>query len=521
LRRQARTGDHLGNPALNRTWPLLLLLLLGLAAHPGRADSPPPAAERKADTRRFFPADAVTRHEMALPGRTLRFAATAGSLPLSDGQGNLQAEIGYVAYTLADGDPATRPVTFVFNGGPGAASAYLHLGVLGPWRLPLDGSTVSPSSSIALVPNGETWLDFTDLVFIDPVGTGHSQAVGSGDDVRQRYYSVDGDISALSDVIARWLRSRERMASPKFYVGESYGGFRGPLIAERLQGQGIAFSGLVLLSPVLDFGWFHQPRTSPLTHVARLPSLAAASREAKGPVARTSVADAEAYAAGEYLADLLRGPRDRDAVERLTRRVAEYTGLDPALVRRLAGRIDSGTFQREILRASGRVASAYDTAVTGYDPDPTAARSQFEDPLLSAMTAPLASAMVDHLARTLNFKPDQRYELLNGSVNGAWRWGNGRGQAEAVTELRKILALDGNLRVLVAHGLTDLVTPYFGSQLILDQLPAFGPEPRVSLAAYPGGHMFYSREASRAGFRADAARLYERALEARRAGQGP
>src|SRR3954471_21680232 len=210
--------------------------------------------ERSAPEGRRLPADSITQHALELPGRTLRFTATAGSLPLTDPEGKLQAEIGYVAYTLDGADRASRPVTFALNGGPGASSAYLHLGVLGPWRLPLDGPTISPSASPALVPNGETWLDFTDLVFIDPVDTGYSRAVGSGDDIRNRYFNVGSDVDYLSDVIARWLNANGRMPSPKFYIGESYGGFRGPMIARKLQSDvGVGFSGLVLLSPVLDF----------------------------------------------------------------------------------------------------------------------------------------------------------------------------------------------------------------------------------------------------------------------------
>jgi carboxypeptidase C (cathepsin A) len=359
-------------------------------------------------------------------------------------------------------------------------------------------------------------------VFIDPVDTGYSRAAASDEDLQNRYFTVDGDATTLAAVVARWLRTNDRLASPKFFVGESYGGFRGPLIARKLQDDyGAAFSGLVLLSPVLDFGWFSQPRHAPWVHAARLPSLAAAALEAKGPVTRERLKEAETYAAGEYLTDLMRGLQDPAAVERASSRVAALTGVDPALARRMAGRTDLNAFQHA-LAAPGRVVSAYDTGVGGYDPEPTAVLSRFEDPVLSAMTAPLTSAIVDHLARTLNWKvPDARYNLLNGSVNGQWRWGRGRGQPEAVSDLRQALALDGKMRVLVAHGFTDLVTPYFASQLVLNQLPDFGPD-RVSLAVYPGGHMFYSREGSRAAFRSDALRLYSAALHARADGRvGP
>jgi carboxypeptidase C (cathepsin A) len=473
--------------------------------------------ERAAETRRL-PPDSVTQHVLELPGRTLRFAATAGSVQLTDREGKLEAEIAYVAYTLQGADPATRPVTFAVNGGPGAASAYLHLGVLGPWRLPLDGPTISPSVSPAVVPNAETWLDFTDLVFIDPVGTGYSRGVGSPDDIRNGYLGIDGDIGALSEVVSRWLRSRDRLLSPKFFVGESYGGFRGPKLARKLQAEhGVGLSGLVLLSPVLDFAWLSQRRHTPWIHMARLPSYVAAAREAKGPVTRESIADAERYARGEYLADLTRGLQDKEAVERLSRRVAELTGLDPETVRRRAGRLDTGTFQREFLRAQGRIASAYDAGVSSYDPDPTAEFADASDPVLSGMTAPLTSAIVDHYSRQLNFKVDARYDLLNGGISGAWQWGGRRGQAESMGDLRQAMALDAALRVLVVHGFTDLVTPYFASQLLLDQLPDYGPQKRIGLSVYPGGHMFYSRDSSRAAFRDDAARMYEAALEARAA----
>jgi carboxypeptidase C (cathepsin A) len=487
-----------------------------------RIDGQRPSGERGQETRKL-PPDAVTQHVLELPDRILRFTATAGALQLTDPQGALQAEISYVAYVRDGAEPGARPVTFAVNGGPGAASAYLHLGVLGPWRLPLDGPSVSPSAAPTLMPNPETWLDFTDLVFIDPVSTGYSRAVGSAEDVRNRYFTIEGDIDTLSAVVARWLRMNDRMPSPKFFVGESYGGFRGPLLADKLQRDiGIGFSGIVLLSPVLDFGWFAQPRHAPWIHVTRLPSYAASCLERKGPLSREALREAEVYAAGEYLGDLFRGLQDAAAVERLGSRAASFICIDPAIVRRLAGRVDVATFQRELMRGSGRVVSAYDAGVTGYDPQPTAATSHFSDPLLTAMTAPLTSAMVDHLSRTLNWKVvDQRYQLLNGSVSGGWRWGRGRGPAETLSKLGEALARDGQLRILIVHGFTDLVTPYFASQLLIDQLPDYGQVKRVSLAVYAGGHMFYSRDPSRTAFRADAQRLYREALEGRQNGKAP
>ena len=476
------------------------------------ARRPRPEAQTQA-----LPPESVTRHTLELAGRTLQFTATAGHLTLADPQGAPQAEIGFVAYTKDGSDPGTRPVTFAVNGGPGASSAYLHLLAIGPWLLPLDGPTISPSAPTALVPNAESWLDFTDLVFIDPPGTGYSRVVG-GDQVRERFYSVQGDIDGLAAFVMRWLKEKNRLTSPKFFVGESYGGFRGPLLAQKLQSdQGIGFSGLVLVSPVFDFDWLGQGAGAPWINAALLPSLAAAAQSRQGPVSRDTLQAAENYASSEYLVDLMKGLQDKNAVDRVSGRVAEFTGLDPELTRRLAGRIDMRTAQRELRRGSSEIVSAYDTNIAAADPNPASQFSRFEDPVLDAMTAPLSSAIIHHMTSTLNYKAEGRYNLLNGSINGAWRWGNGRSGPENLEELRQVLALDGKMRVLVTHGFTDLVTPYFASKLLLDQLPDLGSQKRVALSVYEGGHMFYSRQASRQAFRTDVQRLFEEALQARAA----
>ncbi|MET0745964.1 MAG: peptidase S10 [Microvirga sp.] len=504
-----------------------LIALLGLgfvmSAQAQEARRPDGPAAEQSEARRpaarpdaaRLPGDAVTRHTLALPGRSLSFTATAGTLTLTDPQGAPQADIAFVAYTRDDADAKTRPVTFAVNGGPGASSAYLHLMAIGPWRLPIGEGMISPSAPPALVPNAETWLDFTDLVFIDPPGTGYSRVLG-GDAARNSFYSVEGDIDGLAAIVTRWLKEKNRLLSPKFFVGESYGGFRGPLLAAKLQeDQGIGLSGLVLVSPVLDFNWLDGSTGAPWMDASRLPSLAAANMAKRGPVTRDALKDVESYASGEYLVDLLRGAQDPAAVERVSRRVAEVTGLDPALVRRLGGRVSGGAFQRESRRGTGEIVSAYDADMPGYDPEPSAFFSRFEDPVLTGLTAPLTSAILDHLTRTLNYRAEGRYDLLNNAVNRAWRWGGGRNAPENLSELRQALALDPKLRVMVAHGFTDLVTPYFANQLLLNQVPDYGPTKRVALQVYGGGHMFYSREGSRQAFAADVRRLYEESLRAR------
>jgi carboxypeptidase C (cathepsin A) len=385
----------------------------------------------------------------------------------------------------------------------------MQLGALGPWRLPLDN--ITPSSTPTVIPNPDTWLDFTDLVFVDPVGTGYSRFIATGDDVRKHFWSVDGDIDVLATFMRKWIEKNGRQASRKFIAGESYGGFRAPKLAAKLNEQGVAASGLILVSAVLDFGWRGNGRHSPLAWVSRLPSMAAAAREANAPFDRAALRDVERYAAGEYLQDLTRGERDSAAVERISGRVAQLTGLDPVLVRRLAGRVDTRTFIRERNRDRGLVASMYDATVTGLDPEPTSASSHYDDPVLSVIRAPLSSAMTDLYARVLRWRVEEPYQLLNNRVNSRWDWGGGRSTHEIVGELRSLLAADPRMRVLVTHGATDLVTPYFETQLILDQMPAFASPERLKLSVYGGGHMYYSRDASRRALREDAKELYRAA----------
>jgi carboxypeptidase C (cathepsin A) len=504
---------------MRRSLSLALCLAFGGFALAAKAQDDPEADQRPPSARseskppagypRKLPADSVTSHTLALPGRTLSFKATAGTIKLMDGKGGDLADIAYVAYQLDGAQTQSRPVTFVFNGGPGASSVWLDLGALGPWRLPMKDGTVSPSTPPALVDNDDTWLDFTDLVFIDPAGTGYSQIVAQGDDARKRLWSVDGDIESLSVVVRRWLAANQRLESPKFIVGESYGGFRGPRLAKSLATeQGVGVSGLVLISPVLDFAAFGGVN-EPFTAAILLPTYAAAARERNGPVTREQLADAEQYAAGDYILDYLRGPRDAAAVARMADRVAALTGLDPALVRRLGGRIDKDTFLREYDRAHGKVGAVYDATLGAYDPEPASNEGHWLDPILDGYVAPLASAMMDLYAHRLGWKIENKYEPLNRAVSGGWDWGRSLNPPESTKDLRDMLALDPNFRVLVTGGLTDVTVPYFGSKLLIDQIPDFGAPGRLAFKAYAGGHMHYMRDASRKALREDARKLIE------------
>lgn len=471
----------------------------GAKAPPGQKGGPGQGAPSAAEQHRL-PPDSTTRHTLALPGRSLSFTAIAGSIRVFDDKGEPQADIAYTSYQLDGVDRGARPVTFLFNGGPGASSAWLQLGAAGPWRLSITGEGAVASATPDILPNAETWLDFTDLVFIDPVGTGYSRFVATGEDVRRHFYSVDGDVDVIALVIRRWLEKYDRLLSPKYVSGESYGGIRGPKVVNNLQTkQGVGVRGLILVSPVLDFrDW---SGSSLLQYVARLPTMAAVAREAKGPVTHKDLADVERYARGEYLTDLVKGQADVEATNRMADKLASLTGIDAAVTRRLAGRLSVGEFRREFDRKNGKVTGRYDASVMGFDPYPDSNYGQFADPSGDALIAPLTSAVVDLTTRKLNWRPDGSYQLLNEAVGNAWNFGRGREPAESVSQLRRALALDPAMKLLVGHGLFDLATPYFGTKIALDQLPAYASPSRVKLVVYPGGHMFYSRDGARKAFR--------------------
>lgn len=469
-----------------------------------RRESERGARGERRESERGRPADSQTKQTLALPDRTLSFAATAGSVRLRDESGEAQADIGYVYYRLDAADAKTRPLVFLFNGGPGAGSAWLHLGAAGPWRVAMagpSGEAASPSDAPTLLPNAETWLDFADLVFIDPVGTGWSRFAGKDERVRKSFYSVDGDARSIARAIRLIVRKHERIASPKFIVGESYGGIRGPKVAHELATrEGVGVRGLALVSPLFDMRDFGG--SSLLQYAYSLPSMAAVARAAKGQVTRADLADVESYASGAMLADLFAGQADVAATGRLSARVAQATGLDPVETRRLGGRVSTMEFRRAFDRARGLVTGRYDGSTRGFDPFPDSALFRFPDPSSEPLIAPLTSAITQLATQRLGWKPEGLYRLLSEGVSREWDWGRSVNPPESLTQLREVLALDRRFKLLVMHGLFDLATPYFASQAHLAQLPDFG-RARVRFVVHPGGHMFYSRDDARAALRAD------------------
>jgi carboxypeptidase C (cathepsin A) len=485
--------------------PVALLLLPCAVA----AVAPPAQAQTAQDGLPPLPADKSVRRSAVIGGRKIDYVATIGSITLHDAQGKATGDIVFIAYSRPGFAPATRPVTFSFNGGPGASQIALNLGAIGPRRVDGGVQGTAPSDAPIARDNANSWLDFTDLVFIDPVGTGYSRSHLDEDGTKQAFFTPDSDIQYLSEVIYQWLRSNGRMTSPKYLIGESYGGYRVPRLAERLQTQlGVGVSGMILVSPALAVRAItDQISFSPLPDMLYLPTQAAAHLEAQGAIPTEALlAPVEHYARTEFVADILAGPADAAATARLVARVSELTGFDPDYVRRMNGRVGP-TFLREARRKAGLVASGYDINVTTYDPFPADAQGDSDDPLL-ATAAARDEAMAEFLDRDLGWKVDGRYMASNLKVGREFDISQGLDQA--VIDLRKAVANDPHLKVLISHGWNDIACPYFGSRLLIDQMPSPGIRDRVVLKVYPGGHMFYDRAASAAAWRRDAMALYAR-----------
>ncbi len=490
------------------------------AGAPTARDGAAPGAAREAaadtpakDANEFarFPADASVKQSATVGGRAVAYTATVGSLPVRNETGKRIADVVFTAFTVDAyrGDLA-RPVTFAFNGGPGAASVYLNLGAIGPKRVQFGANGDSPSDPARLVDNPASWIDFTDLVFIDPVGTGFSRSLVGEDETKRRFYAVQPDIEYLSRIVYDWLLKNGRLPSPKYVVGESYGGFRGPRVTHYLQTKlGVGVNGTVLVSPLLDNASRTGGDLSPLPWMMTLPTVTASRLEREGRLTEAAMAEVIGYTRGEYLRDLMAGRSDPGATDRVVTKVAQLTGLDPTFVRRSGGRLETQSVLREVFRTQGKLGSRYDINVQSYDPFPYDPDQRPNDPILDSIIAPCVSAIVDFTTRVVGWKVDARYEPLSDTVNRQWDRGRGP-QTESVTDLRESLAIDPKLKVLIVHGWNDLSCPFMASVLIADQTPVMGSPDRLQVKMYPGGHMFYSRADSGAAFRRDVQALYAR-----------
>ena len=464
----------------------------------------------------------VTAHTATVGGQQLSYQVTTGLLPLKNAQDEIEAQIFYMAYTLdRPGDDSVRPLTFAFNGGPGSASIWLHLGALGPRRVQLNDDGTMPPPPFRLVDNDETWLPQTDIVFIDPVGTGFSRAAKP--ELEEKYYSYTGDIESLATFVRLYLTRNGRWTSPLFLAGESYGTLRAAGLAGRLIEMGIALNGIVLVSTVLSYLTLdmHGPRGNDLPFCLFLPSFAATAWYHKRLPAdlqalqlTTLLAQVEEWATGTYLLKLVKGDALSDAErQEVIQTVARYTGLDERYVDQSELRPQISRFCKELLRAEKRAAGRLDSRFSGVDLEAASDSPEF-DPSLIGPTPPFTATFNDYVRRELGYKTDVEYETLSTRVNEKWKFDSARnGYLETSAELRKAFMRNPHLRVLVAYGYYDLATPYWATIYTMNHL---GLEPalraNIDYAAYEAGHMLYIDSGNRRKFHADVVAFLGKAL---------
>jgi carboxypeptidase C (cathepsin A) len=471
---------------------------------------------------------AETKHEVTIDGKTIRYTVTCGTIVLKeereksgDKSGEFEGEkpratIFFVAYTRDDVDDKTkRPITFSFNGGPGSSSVWLHLGALGPRRVEMgDAGNVLPPP-YRLVPNEHTLLDITDLVFIDPVGTGYSRPV-EGEKAKQ-FHSLKKDIESVGDFIRLYATRYRRWSSPKFLAGESYGTTRAAGLSGYLQERhGMYLNGLILVSSVLDFATLITTPGNDLPFVLYLPTYTATAWYHKRLAPdlqrnlRKAVDEARKFAQNEYALALLKGDalgaKDRVSV---VKKLARLTGLSSEYIERTDLRIYDNRFYKELLRGQAKTVGRLDSRFTGYDRD-SAGENIEDDPSYSAIIGPYAGALNDYIRGELNYENDLPYEILSLKVNANWNFDAENQFTNVQDALRKAITSNPTLRVFIANGYYDAATPFFATEYTFNHLGLPPPlRKNVSMAYYEAGHMMYVHLPSLAMLKKDMARFVE------------
>jgi carboxypeptidase C (cathepsin A) len=451
----------------------------------------------------------ITHHSITVGGKELRYTATTGMMPIKNRDGETEARIFFMAYTLDGVDNRNqRPLTFSFNGGPGSASVWLHMGAIGPKRVPMNVDGTMPPPPYHVVDNQYTWLDQTDLVFIDPVGTGYSRALRP--ETASRFFSLQGDIESVGEFIRMYLTRYERWTSPLFLAGESYGTTRASALSGYLIGRGIAFNGIVLISTIMNFETTDFASGNDLPYIMFLPSYAATAwyhkklpRDMQSKSVQKVVAEAEEFAANDYTLALQKGDRmsaseRQDAVNKLAR----FTGLDPRFIDNANLRVSLNFFRKELLRDEKRSIGRLDARFKGYDSSNVTAGPDF-DPSEAAIRPPYTSTFNNYVRTDLNYKSDLEYYILGGGI-GPWNWGTNNGYVDTSVALRDALARNPYLRIFVAMGYYDMATPYFAVQYTMHHISLDpGLLRNFSTGYYEAGHMMYIDEKQLGKLRSD------------------
>jgi carboxypeptidase C (cathepsin A) len=461
----------------------------------------------------------VTHHRLQIDGKELAYTATAGLMPLKDTKGEVEARIFFVAYTLDGTTPAAeRPLMFSFNGGPGSASVWLHLGALGPRRVNSPEEPTIPTPPFHLVDNEATWLDRTDLVFIDPVGTGFSRAAKP--ELNSKFHALRGDITSVGEFIRMYLSRYDRWASPLYLIGESYGTTRAAGLAGYLVDQGIAFNGLVLVSCALDFQGFVFSPGNDLPFLTYLPSYAASAwyhkklppdlQQAELPAVLKEV---EQWTDREYASILARGDRLTNVERReAAAKLARYTSLSPSDIDANHLRIGMSQFCKDLLKQDRRSIGRFDSRFQGIESSAASASPSF-DPSLAAVRAPYTSTFNNYIRVELGYKTDVPYYILGEGV-GRWDWQRDMGYPATTDDLRDAMTKNPHMKVLIASGYYDLATPY---RAVEHTLAAQGFDPilrkNITIERYDAGHMMYAHGPSLHKLKHDGAALIDGAKE--------
>ncbi|MCQ9154889.1 S10 family peptidase [Acidomonas methanolica] len=501
--------------------PALLLASVSLAFPAFAADKPPADAKTpdaktadaspgkdgaiKEGPASLLPADSVTHHRLTADGREIAYTAHAGTLLLRDEQGKPGAKVFYIAYMMDGAKPGTRPVSFFFNGGPGAGSAYLNLGAAGPKTLRFPADDPTDGANAKLVDNPDSWLPATDMVFIDAVGTGYSRPVDE-ENAAKAYYSVKKDAAAFAKVIQMWIGANGREASPHYLVGESYGGIRSIQVADALQEQqNLIVNGIVMISPAIEMG-FLDSTDNPLGAALTLPSFIAAHLDETHQLTPAAIDAAYSYALGPYLTTIANARPQGDAAKRFYAEVAEKTGIPENVVAKEGAMLDP--MAHDVRSRDGRLHGLYDFTQTIADPYPDGIdNSNSPEMTLSGFGRAYGNAFTGYVGNDLGFRTALTYDLLSMKVNGAWKYADeGPFPTRQIPVLRKLLALDPALHVFVANGYFDMACPFGTTRWTRDHIPV-GAD-RIGIHLYPGGHMLYARPASRAALWHDVQGFY-------------
>ncbi len=458
---------------------------------------------------------ARSTHEVSIAGKKFSYEAVAGTLALKEEDGKTSASLFYVAYTRPGADPATRPITFCFNGGPGSSSVWLHLGAFGPKRVKLTEAGDAPPPPATLVANADSILDRTDLVFIDPVSTGYSRAADEKN--AKQFHGVEEDIKSVGEFIRLYATRHGRWQSPRFLAGESYGTTRAANLVNHMQNRhGMYFNGVILVSTVLNFGTLRFEEGNDLPYILFLPSYTATAwfhkrlEPALLADLRRAVNEAEQFALGEYARALLLGsqlPDDRAA--EVARRLARLTGLSEGYVRKSNLRVEAQRFMRELLRDQGLTVGRFDSRITGRDGNDVAERPDF-DPSYAAVQGPFTGALNQYVRGELGFASDLEYEILTGRVQ-PWNYARvaSNRYLNVAPALREALEKNRHLRVFQASGYYDLATPYLATDHTFRHLGRKELAKRVTTAYYEGGHMMYTHLPSLHRLREDLVRFID------------